>query len=293
MPGAIDSELHAAVREARLVAGLTQEHLAAVSELSVRTVRNLELGTGPAPRRASLVRIAAALGMSPVQREDLLTRAGYADEPVTGNDPLLFGSNTEVGAVIRHNVSRIDWISVQLRTRVGADRVEELEEETRVMRARVDGVDGVYLICAADTGRYRKATSVGVSCIEDCEVVEVVQLPGPDLRVIRLGFGRVLARGELHSYRFRLDYPAGAGAGHRQRAITAGYGGNGFFRPTPLYAMRVQFDSADRPAECIQVFQSRPGRAMRDVRPIPLIGAAAQLILRDARPGTHGLRWSW
>lgn len=286
------TDLPQLIRTSRLTAGLTQEHLAALSELSVRTVRNLELGTGPLPRRGSLARIAAALGMNPIQRAELMLGAGYSDEADTAQDPFEFDANLDTGRLIRDNVANLSWISVQLRTRIGPHRVEQEEEEIRVMQARRDNVDGVYLICEADTGRYEDARGVGIECLEDCEVVETRLFREQNMRVIRLGFGRTLRRGESHSYRFRMAYPGDAP--RRAGRITEGYGGNGFFRPTPLYAMRVEFDPADPPAECVQVYRSRPNRAVRDVRPIPLLNSTtAQLVIQDAKPGTHGLRWSW
>jgi transcriptional regulator with XRE-family HTH domain len=53
------------IRGYRTAAGLTQEELSEKAEISVRAVRNLELGLVRLPRHGTLQRIAVALGLDP------------------------------------------------------------------------------------------------------------------------------------------------------------------------------------------------------------------------------------
>src|SRR5579871_1406841 len=65
----------------RVNAGLTQEQLAERAGLSVRTIRNLERGTGVRPREASARLLADALGLSDAARARLLSMARSARLP--------------------------------------------------------------------------------------------------------------------------------------------------------------------------------------------------------------------
>src|SRR5579863_631656 len=63
------------LREHRVAAGLTQEQLAELSGLGVRTIRDLERGRVARPHRESITLIATALGL-PAAARDELARAG-------------------------------------------------------------------------------------------------------------------------------------------------------------------------------------------------------------------------
>lgn len=64
--------------------GPTQEELAARSGLSVRAVANLERGRTARPRRHTVARLAAALGLSGPERDELDQSARAAAQPVPG-----------------------------------------------------------------------------------------------------------------------------------------------------------------------------------------------------------------
>ncbi|BCY05792.1 helix-turn-helix domain-containing protein [Actinoplanes sp. L3-i22] len=73
--------LAAVLRRHRVAAGHTQEELAELAGVAVRTVRNLELGKVTRPRRPTLELIAGCLGLGPADRARLLDAARPA---VTG-----------------------------------------------------------------------------------------------------------------------------------------------------------------------------------------------------------------
>lgn len=69
----------------RRAAGLTQEALAAAAGVSVRGIQNLERGVSKMPRPATIALLAAALGLSPQEREALLA-ASHRPAPI--GDPV-------------------------------------------------------------------------------------------------------------------------------------------------------------------------------------------------------------
>jgi transcriptional regulator with XRE-family HTH domain len=81
-----DIPFGAVLRERRAVAGLTQEELAERSGLSVRAIRNLELGRTGRPQQQSVELLANALELGDLARADLLraARRGRRAEPPEG-----------------------------------------------------------------------------------------------------------------------------------------------------------------------------------------------------------------
>jgi transcriptional regulator with XRE-family HTH domain len=63
------------LREQRVLSGLTQEELAERSGLSVRAIRNLEIGRTERPQQQSVELLATALGLDELARADLLRAA--------------------------------------------------------------------------------------------------------------------------------------------------------------------------------------------------------------------------
>src|SRR4051812_22653063 len=77
------------VRELRIAAGLTQDELAERSGLSVRTVRNLELGVSRRPHSSTTQLIAAGLELEAAAAAELYRSAHKLQRdvpcPYTGN----------------------------------------------------------------------------------------------------------------------------------------------------------------------------------------------------------------
>jgi predicted ATPase/transcriptional regulator with XRE-family HTH domain len=102
------------VRRFRLAAGLTQQQLAEVAGLSTRGVSDIERGVKPRPHRDTLIRLADALQLGPLQRAllDNVTRArGSASaqrtEPVvagSGASPPNLPDGPDREVPIRHNL---------------------------------------------------------------------------------------------------------------------------------------------------------------------------------------------
>lgn len=65
------------VRQHRVAAGLTQEQLAELSGLGLRTIRDLERGRVTRPHRESITLLAAALRLPPAARDELARAGGH------------------------------------------------------------------------------------------------------------------------------------------------------------------------------------------------------------------------
>jgi transcriptional regulator with XRE-family HTH domain len=74
------------LRGYRTTRGLTQEELADRSGLSVRAIRNLEIGRTERPRRHSITLLASALRLADADHAALLAAAGRWDVPVLAED---------------------------------------------------------------------------------------------------------------------------------------------------------------------------------------------------------------
>ncbi|MEV6342357.1 helix-turn-helix domain-containing protein [Actinoplanes sp. NPDC051851] len=114
-----------ALRRHRLAAGHTQEELAELAGVAVRTVRNLELGRVAHPRRHTLERIADRLGLGDAERARLLGAVR-----ATGGTP---PSAVSLPAALPDFVGR----------RAHLRRITELAEQDRVRTVVVAGPPGV------------------------------------------------------------------------------------------------------------------------------------------------------
>jgi transcriptional regulator with XRE-family HTH domain len=92
------------LRQYRLTRHLTQEELAHAAGLSVRAVRNAELGRVRCPRRDSLKRLADALALQPDEYEQL-AEAARADRVLPTTDPtetVYLAPGTGITLVLQH-----------------------------------------------------------------------------------------------------------------------------------------------------------------------------------------------
>lgn len=290
----------ALLKRARIRAGLTQQQLADLAELSVRTVRALESGSVSTPHVGSLTRIVAALGLASAARLDFLGAWGCEDHGefavmealYAGDRPGLQG----LRAAVRARVADLDCLALLSRAVVGENRRIQYRDIDMVVMARRDGVTGRVALCEPTSSVHLDLVNVDNS--DACRVQRERTLPNLGVKVFELDFGKTLARGDTHGFHYRVDYRRATNASDRSAAddksMCADLAGDGFYRTVPLYSFQVQFDPGDVPRECVRVFRARPGAAIVDMGRVPMSDwASAQLTIQDARPGHHGLRWRW
>jgi predicted ATPase/DNA-binding XRE family transcriptional regulator len=124
------------LRRLRLAAGLTQEQLADKAGLSTRGVSDIERGVKQRPHRDTLVRIADALQLGPLQRAlltNVATPRGSPSDPLAATSfarpdpaPPVFSSDLDTESPIRHNLPN------PLSSFVG--RAATIAETTRLLR---------------------------------------------------------------------------------------------------------------------------------------------------------------
>src|SRR5262245_31336608 len=84
------------IRIRRLAAGLTQQELAELAQVSLGTVRDLEQGRTRHPRGGSLARLAGALGLDAARLEALTRRAPGPAGARAGRRPQVRGVQLKV-----------------------------------------------------------------------------------------------------------------------------------------------------------------------------------------------------
>jgi transcriptional regulator with XRE-family HTH domain len=103
------------VRTHRRRLGLTQEELARVTGVGVRTIRNLEVGTNARPRPSTVRLLADAFGLVGAEREQFQTNSspGPDGRTIASVAPVLTGPRERVLLVL--DVQRAQTVMVILR----------------------------------------------------------------------------------------------------------------------------------------------------------------------------------
>src|SRR5262245_4495395 len=95
-PGDWGADVGSLVRVRRRAAGLTQQELADLAQVSLGTVRDLEQGRTHHPRRGSMTRLAAALGLDAARLQTLTRRTPEPAGPEGGRRPRVSGLQLKV-----------------------------------------------------------------------------------------------------------------------------------------------------------------------------------------------------
>src|SRR5215510_16452594 len=95
-PGDWGADVGSLVRVRRRAAGLTQQELADLAQVSLGTVRDLEQGRTHRPRRDSMTRLAGVLGLDPARLETLTRTTPEPAGPEGGRRPRVSGLQLKV-----------------------------------------------------------------------------------------------------------------------------------------------------------------------------------------------------
>ncbi|MGI8880954.1 MAG: helix-turn-helix domain-containing protein [Jatrophihabitans sp.] len=291
-----DRTAAAALRSLRAAARLTQEQLAERAGLHVRTIRGLETGRIAAPRRTSLERIAAAVGMTTSEREHLLSEWHLPDESTLSTVASWFGPDGDADESLDNLVDMARAASSILTlsevVRVGADRQIQSRSIEQVSVARRDGVSG-ELTFLEPPDPTLLLDEVLLTDLQGCAISRDLTFPAHNVRVVELSFDRPLRRGETHLFRFRVDFA------DAYRVDQSGATPNctvlaGFAHPGVSYVLQVQFDGAAVPRRCHQVSLSKPTSAPRNARQLPIDRwHTVHMAVPTPRPGSYGISWEW
>jgi hypothetical protein len=198
---------------------------------------------------------------------------GIAPAELAALDGVDLGGNTRMGI-----------LSVHDRLRVGADRTELTMSTQLVVSSRVDGVDRwVAFLDPRDGPGHRPEIVATQGCRPGRARVE----PERDLLAVELEFDRPLAAGDTYVFEYVIGY-----AGRRPQSDLLQHGVRMTAR---LMVLQTHFHPDAVPARCYRYFE--PGRPHTE-RPRELavpIGpdATGQVVIPDAAPGIHGMRWEW
>ncbi|NNG36470.1 helix-turn-helix domain-containing protein [Nakamurella aerolata] len=280
------------LRQRRRAAGLSQQQLAAVAGVSVRTVRNLENGShSTRPFPATIAALGDALRMSLEERAALLDSWNAANSSKSFAD-LDLRLAVIIDALRASGVANNADYRVLHRTRrikIGSDRTILWQTEEQLVVANNDGVQRLFMLFPSDPSF--DPADMAFSEVESCGLDQrLVQ----DVLVVEIDLGQPLATGEQRFMSFRADThrpgPLQSSRGRTlqpQRVVTSG-----FRRGVDSLVIHVQFDGP-RPEKAWTLV--RPGPTATDeLTPVELDSwGGLTMAGQDLPPATYGLRWEW
>lgn len=164
------NRLHAVIATERRAAGWSQEALAEHSGVSVRTIRNLELGTNKNPRRATVELILKALQSAPRPLSSLPLSAP-SGPAMAEHRTVLDGAGIRAGAFDSHSSTR-PWLGIRPRTDVLVGRQADLRhvcaavKSSRLLVLTGPGGVGKTRLALASAAQLQQMYRDGVAVVE-------------------------------------------------------------------------------------------------------------------------------
>lgn len=284
----------AQLRGLRALAGLTQEQLADLAGVHVRTVRGLETSHITSPRRYTLVHLARALGLDVSGQLALLEtwgRGGVGPGELSRVTVRRDSANV-IGDLLAASATSAMPVSLSETIVIGPDRLTDYRRTEEVLVALVDGVTGRHLFYAPEDDTV-PVEDFHLSSLENCQVVRERIDPDTHAKLFDLSLGRSLNKGDSHVVRYAIDMAA-ARRSNRAVAPAGGCEIGGFVHSPASYILEVRFPAGAAPRECAQVFQARPTGPIRKLRRLlPGTAHSVHIALVHPKPGGHGIVWSW
>lgn len=246
------------MRASRRSASLTQEQLADLAGVHVRTVRGLETGRIRSPRRATVDLLARALGLDVSAHIGLLTTWGLGDVgPIAdAHPPLRTEHRSELESILAERATESTPISVTERVCVGADRSQvwrRTEETIVALRPAVVARSVLYDPEDPEVD----VVQIHLSDVENGQVVRERVDQDRRCKMFEISLGRSLSTGQSHILRYSMNLEPGQD-GEPAVLPTQGQAIGGFMRPPASFVLEVRFDEA-----------ALPGPAGRSSRPDP------------------------
>jgi transcriptional regulator with XRE-family HTH domain len=286
----------AAVVGARKRAGLTQEQLAERAGLSVRALRDLELGRVRRPRRSTLDLISASVGLTETQAA-ALHEAWCADGGFHDFAEMIHVEG-DIAALMRLEISQRELRQLLHFEKVviGPDRrlsrshtvmhFEALEPKTTT-RSIVWGGDMIHSASAAQ-----------LTAVAGAAVTSRTVLPDLDLVVFTLTFPEPLAVGMTHTLSYDLVFDESNQPGNAHQQLTPEVTQEialGFRRPVECHILHIVFDGCPPPLRAWEIREGTVGgwRNWQPGRPVPVAANSIEYHRANAVTGVHGLLWEW
>lgn len=282
------------LRDARTGARMTQEQLAHLAGLHVRSIRGIESGKTQCPRRDTLARIAGALSLSEAERAKFLANWSINDVAVP-SEQVIFGRAADdevLDALARDSIASQGLLALSESVEIGQNRRILSRRTEEVIEARRTGVTGRTVFYepedpSIDLNRLKLVD------LENCRIGREIALPSRGVKVFELDYERTLDWGDSHLFRYRADFDSA----YRETSYDGSVAEDsiaGFFRPPLSLVLEIKFSPEMLPATCTQVFQSRPAVPATTVRELHVDEwSAAHIALANPRAGAHGIAWQW
>jgi len=259
-------------RESR---GLTQDQLADLAGLAVRTVRFLESRHPHRPRPHTQHALVAALGLT---RDERLQFAASWDAA--------FEIRKDPGADITHReVTSGDTLFDGSLPLWNSDRIVIDERRARLIRTteevRVSSRDDLSTHVAMVT-EFVPGIPVEVSALENCRVRR--NWRQDDMQYVEFELKNPVGRGELFLVRYEMT------SGLRD-VSRPGLVATGFFAPPLVCSLEIDLLRPNPRRRAKYVYQPAPGEEFLELRSVVASERRLNLILRNPVVGAHGIEW--
>jgi transcriptional regulator with XRE-family HTH domain len=282
------------LRDLRRQYGLTQEHLANMAGLHVRTIRGLESGRITKPRRTSMDLLAQALGLDVARYLALLAAWGIHEPlPASLAGPRSGTTRMEViEAFLARSRNSFKSMSLSELVIVDEDRRPAVRTTQDVVVALIDGVSSPCIFYdpeddEIDIDKYH------LTDLQNCVVEREMRDPAGRAKLFELRLARPLRLGETQVLHYSVDF-RGARTTVEPTRRTGGEEIAGFSQSPVSYLLEVRFHERAVPSSCSQVFQPRPTGPVHPVAPLGLSPEnSVHIALLNPKPGGHGIAWRW
>ena len=275
----------------RMRAGLSQGRLAALSGISVRSIRALEAGSCN-PREDTVRRLAEALRLDFDERCKLFADCEL-DDAVRVADPedLLGGRHRALAEdPAQRDLRKFSIRLLRHATTVDRSRRIVREHSERILVADEPVSEVPCMISVDSTEAFECFT---VDYVTGGELSSVTRYPEEQVIVVRIALPLRLPPGTPHLVALATSYRFTRGAGALEGMAVEGISMVGTRGGPTVLAVVVEFDPCDPPARCEYVFERHLDVGDRALRGVAISGATAQLVVAEPRVGYHGLRWEW
>jgi transcriptional regulator with XRE-family HTH domain len=272
--------------ECRAARGLTQEALAHLAKVAVRTVRGIETGRIQSPRADTLARLATALNLSAGQREQFLASWGRQRPAPFRRD--IWGEGDLAERIYRQHRS-MKHLYIGCAVTVGPTGKVEYRDNLDVILATWRRIDRKYVVLVPSEGYDQ--WKVDFENLDGCHIGSS-RAAVTNARVVELVLDSPLEAGDTCVLSDRMRYTR---ANHAdRRADPSEVAAVGLASPTDLLVLQVQFAPTRQPRLCEQIFWRRTDSEPEPVAELNLSPSAqVHVAIPSPQAGLHGIRWTW